>query len=157
MTELANSKFLSKIEQDSFIVGFDLGLEAAQTMDKNLTAVGIEYAYGIHKTTAQSWLNYDLSDIEKREKRIIVEFLRRHNFKNTKEYMEKYKLSSNNTKGVISQNFVMNIRTVDKYQNSQIKWKTELINYLLSVNKELFERQVAFAKKCIKSNQDQIE
>lgn len=145
------------VNDKHFISGFQMGMGIAYTMDRALTSVEIERIYDLHRTTAQSWINHDIESYEHRNKKILIEFLRRYNPKNTLEYMDKYNLPSNNSKAFISESFLIDMDSLEKMESSKVKWKGKILRNMLKINKDLFGKQLEFIKDVLEAERKLME
>jgi hypothetical protein len=137
--------------------GFTAGIGAISTLDRNLSFFDIQDIYGLHRTTVLLWSKESINDYDKGSNRILYEFLKRYNPKNTFEFMDKYSLESNNTLEHISELMLVDYIQLCTMFQSRLKWKRKIVKNLLKINKSLFEIQVKMIKKIIQSEDELFE
>jgi hypothetical protein len=118
-----------------------------ETISEKRNYLEASEVFKLDKSTVNTWHKIDITnEPEKSYKRLIAEFLLNHSVEKTRNFEKKYKLSKNpedlvNDK-IISLLFDMTIDDLINFKQSVKEWKTELINYFKTLNKELFTMQI---------------
>lgn len=123
------------------------------TISSNRTLKEIEQEFNINYNTLKLWERQSRNYF-KVYNYIMLLYFKRVSHKKSLWFIKKYSLSIDNDLKNISAQFEMPFVRIKGFQESDKKWKRDLVSILLNHNKLLFNFQVFTIKKILKKHKE---